>query len=220
MPGRLIVLEGPDGSGKATQAGLLYKALRQGGEPVRKVAFPDYESDSSALVRMYLRGAFGQNVNDVNAYAASSFFSVDRYASYRTDWGAFYEGGGTVIADRYTTANAVHQCAKLPRAQWDAYLDWLFDFEYRKIAIPEPELVLYLDVEADVSQRLMERRYHGDETKRDLHERDAGYLRRSREAGQYCMRRFGWQRVACTENGQMRPAEEIHQTILSLIAKR
>ena len=220
MLGRLIVLEGPDGCGKATQAGLLYEALCRKGERARKITFPDYESDSSALVRMYLRGAFGQNVNDVNAYAASSFFSVDRYASYRTDWGAFYESGGTVVADRYTTANAVHQCAKLPRAEWDAYLEWLFDFEYRKIAIPKPDLVLYLDVEADVSQRLMDRRYHGDETKKDLHERDAEYLLHSREAGQYCMHRFGWQRVECTENGRMRSAEEIHQTILSLIAKR
>ena len=142
MSGRLIVLEGLDGSGKATQAGLLYEALCGRGEQAMKITFPNYESDSSALVKMYLGGAFGQDVNDVNAYAASSFYSVDRYASYKTLWGCFYHDGGTVIADRYTTSNAVHQCSKLPREEWDAYLAWLFDFEYRKIAIPEPDTVV------------------------------------------------------------------------------
>ena len=220
MPGRLIVLEGVDGSGKATQAGLLYEALRRGGTQTMKITFPRYESDSSALIRMYLHGAFGQNVNDVNAYAASAFFTVDRYASYRTDWGAFYTEGGTVVADRYTTSNAVHQCAKLPRTEWDAYLNWLFDFEYRKIAIPKPDLVVYLDVAPDVSERLMERRYRGDESKKDLHEKDQEYLRRSREAGQYCIRKFGWRHVNCTQNGAMRPPEEIHEIILSMIAER
>ena len=120
MSGRLIVLEGLDGSGKATQAGLLYEALCGRGEQAMKITFPNYESDSSALVKMYLGGAFGQDVNDVNAYAASSFYSVDRYASYKTLWGCFYHDGGTVIADRYTTSNAVHQCSKLPREEWDA----------------------------------------------------------------------------------------------------
>ena len=172
MSGRLIVLEGLDGSGKATQAGLLYEALCGRGEQAMKITFPNYESDSSALVKMYLGGAFGQDVNDVNAYAASSFYSVDRYASYKTLWGCFYHDGGTVIADRYTTSNAVHQCSKLPREEWDAYLAWLFDFEYRKIAIPEPDTVVYLDVDPEVSQRLMSQRYHGDEEKKDIHEKN------------------------------------------------
>lgn len=220
MPGRLIVLEGVDGSGKATQTRLLYEALCRGGTRAMQVTFPHYESDSSALVKMYLQGVFGQNVNDVNAYAASAFYTVDRYASYRTDWGAFYNGGGTVVADRYTTSNAVHQCSKLPRAEWDAYLNWLFDFEYQKIAIPEPDTVIYLDVAPDVAERMMERRYQGDENKKDLHEKDKEYLWRSREAGQYCIRKFGWKCVECTKNGEMRPPEEILETILSLIAER
>ena len=220
MPGRLIVLEGVDGSGKATQAKLLYEALRRGGTQAMKITFPHYESNSSALIKMYLHGAFGQNVNDVNAYAASAFYTVDRYASYRTDWGSFYSKGGTIVADRYTTSNAVHQCAKLPRAEWDAYLNWLFDFEYQKIAIPKPDLVIYLDVAPEVSEHLMERRYRGDESKRDLHEKDRDYLRRSWEAGQYCIRKFGWRCISCTQNCEMRPPEEIHENILSLIAER
>ena len=171
MSGRLIVLEGLDGSGKATQAGLLYEALCGRGEQAMKITFPNYESDSSALVKMYLGGAFGQDVNDVNAYAASSFYSVDRYASYKTLWGCFYHDGGTVIADRYTTSNAVHQCSKLPREEWDAYLAWLFDFEYRKIAIPEPDTVVYLDVDpkvpaADVPEVSWRRRKKGHPRKK------------------------------------------------------
>lgn len=220
MSGRLIVLEGLDGSGKATQTGLLYEALCGRGERAMKITFPNYESDSSALVKMYLGGAFGQDVNDVNAYAASSFYSVDRYASYKTLWGCFYHDGGTVIADRYTTSNAVHQCSKLPREEWDAYLAWLFDFEYRKIAIPEPDIVVYLDVDPEVSQRLMSQRYHGDEEKKDIHEKNMEYLQHSRQAGQYCAKALGWKRVACTEGGRMRAKEDIHKDVLALIAKR
>ena len=220
MSGRLIVLEGLDGSGKATQAGLLYEALCGRGEQAMKITFPNYESDSSALVKMYLGGAFGQDVNDVNAYAASSFYSVDRYASYKTLWGCFYHDGGTVIPDRYTTSNAVHQCSKLPREEWDAYLAWLFDFEYRKIAIPEPDTVVYLDVDPEVSQRLMSQRYHGDEEKKDIHEKNMEYLQHSRQAGQYCAQALGWKRVACTEGGRMRAKEDIHKDVLALIAKR
>ncbi len=220
MPGKLIVLEGSDGSGKATQAQLLYAALQKRGERVMKITFPDYASESSALVRMYLGGKFGENASDVNAYAASSFFSVDRFASFRTVWGAFYADGGTVLADRYTTSNAVHQCAKLPKEEWDAFLEWLFDFEYQKLAIPAPDEVIYLDVAPDVSQRLLAQRYNGMEEKKDIHEKDAAYLKKSEEAGQYCARKCSWHIVFCTQNGTMRPAEEITSEILEWLLKR
>ena len=137
--GKLIVLEGLDGSGKATQAKLLAEHLAAQGVPVQKITFPDYASDSSALVKMYLAGQFGQHPDDVNAYAASSFYAVDRYASYKTSWGSFYEQGGVIIADRYTTSNAVHQCSKLPQEQWEEYLHWLFDYEFRLLGLPAPK---------------------------------------------------------------------------------
>jgi dTMP kinase len=215
--GKLIVLEGLDGSGKATQTGLLYDALRNKGIDTRQITFPDYASGSSALVKMYLSGAFGENAQDVNAYAASTFYSVDRYASYKTNWGTFYEEGGVVVADRYTTSNAVHQCAKLPREQWESYLAWLFDFEYNKIAIPQPDMVIYLDVETEVSQRLLAQRYGGDEGKKDIHEKNLAYLHRSREAAQYCADTLQWRCVACTCNGSMRTRQEIHADILALV---
>lgn len=214
--GKLIIFEGLDGSGKGTQAALTAQKLRQRGVTLRQVTFPDYDSESSALVKMYLSGRFGQKPDDVNAYAASSFYAVDRFASYRTDWGAFYREGGLVLSDRYTTSNAVHQCSKLPPAQWDGFLNWLFDFEYKKIGIPEPDLVLYLAVDPEVSQKLLENRYHGDESKKDIQEKDREYMARSRAAAEYCARTLGWQRIECTCAGRaMRPVEEINAEILA-----
>ena len=141
---------------------------------------------------------------------------MDRFASYKTQWGAFYEAGGIVVADRYTTSNAVHQCAKLPKERWDEYLAWLFDFEYKKIAIPAPDMVIYLDVAPEVSQRLMTGRYHGDEAKKDIHEKDVDYLRHSRMAGAYCAGAYGWQRVPCTQARAMRTRQAIHADVLRL----
>ena len=219
MKGHLIVLEGLDGSGKATQAGLLAQALEQQGLPVRKVSFPNYESPACEPVKMYLAGEFGQKPGDVNAYAASTFYAVDRYASFQKDWRSYYDDGGVVIADRYTTSNGIHQCSKLPREEWDAYLDWLFAFEYEKLGIPRPEQVIYLQVDPQVSQALMTGRYQGDETRKDIHERDVEYLEASRRAAEYCADRFHWQRVRCDENGDMRPIEDIHREILALVLK-
>lgn len=214
--GRLLVIEGLDGSGKATQAGRLAAALAADGLPVRQVSFPNYASDSSALVRMYLSGQFGSKPDDVNAYAASTFFAVDRYASYKTGWGGFYREGGVILADRYTTSNGAHQCSKLPPEQWDSYLDWLFDFEYRLLGLPAPDAVIYLRVDPALSQRLMSGRYHGDESKKDIQERDLEYLERSRRAAEYCARRLGWQTVACAERGRMRSVEEIGREVEAL----
>ena len=213
---KLIVIEGLDGSGKATQAKRLTEALVEKGIPVREVSFPDYGSDSSALVRMYLSGQFGTDPQDVNAYAASSFFAVDRFASYKKDWCRDY-ARGVVIADRYTTSNAVHQCSKLPKEQWEDFLNWLFDFEYKKLGIPAPDRVIYLNVDPAVSQALMTARYRGDENKKDIHERDIAYLRHSREAAAYCAEKLGWVTVDCCRDGQMRSIEDIHKDVMKLL---
>ena len=213
---KLIVIEGLDGSGKATQAKRLTEALVEKGIPVREVSFPDYGSDSSALVRMYLSGQFGTDPQDVNAYAASSFFAVDRFASYKKDWHRDY-ARGVVIADRYTTSNAVHQCSKLPKEQWEDFLNWLFDFEYKKLGIPAPDRVIYLNVDPAVSQALMTARYSGDENKKDIHERDIAYLRHSREAAAYCAEKLGWETVDCCRDGQMRSIEDIHKDVMKLL---
>lgn len=214
MNGKLIVIEGLDGSGKATQARALAEALQAQGRDVMQITFPDYASDSSALVKMYLGGQFGSHPDDVNAYAASAFYSVDRFASYKMKWGEFYRKGGIVIADRYTTSNAVHQCSKLPQDQWDAFLDWLFDFEYNKIGIPAPDSVIYLEVDPAVSQALMTGRYQGDEAKKDIHEKDTEYLARSQQAARHCAATLGWVTVACCHAGEMRTIQQIHEDVL------
>ena len=219
--GKLIIFEGLDGSGKGTQTALTAQKLAARGVDLRQITFPDYASESSALVKLYLAGAFGQKPDDVNAYAASSFYAVDRYASYKTGWGAFYRDGGLVLSDRYTTSNAVHQCSKLPPAQWDGFLNWLFDFEYQKIGIPAPDAVVYLAVDPQVSQRLLAARYHGDESKKDIQEKDLDYLARSRAAAEYCAKALGWKRIDCTADGPqgktMRTVEQINDEILAYL---
>ena len=217
---QLIVIEGLDGSGKATQAKMLYENLKKKypNELVRQVSFPDYESDSSALVKMYLSGQFGENPDAVNAYAASSFYAVDRYASYMKNWKKDYEDG-IIIADRYTTSNAIHQCSKLQRKEWDSYLEWLFKYEYEMLKIPAPNMVIFLKVDPVVSQKLMSERYHGDESRKDIHERDADYLKRSQEAAEYCSKKLGWQVIECCRDNQMRSVEEIDGKIMALISQ-
>lgn len=217
MNGKLIVIEGLDGSGKATQAQKLFKKLKDQGNQVIKVSFPDYNSNSSALVKMYLNGEFGSDPNQVNPYAASSFYAVDRFASYTKSWKNFYLNGGTVIADRYTTSNAIHQCAKLPKEQWKDFINWLFHYEYELLGIPSPYRTLYLRVDPEVSQKLMTMRYQGDEERKDIHESDLEYLKRSREAADYCAKELGWTLIECVQNGDMRSIEDISADIFSVI---
>lgn len=215
--GKLIVIEGLDGSGKATQAKAMQAALAQT-VPLQKVSFPDYSSPSSALVKMYLAGEFGSAPGDVNAFAASAFYAVDRYASYKKNWQQFYLQGGIVLADRYATSNQIHQLAKLPENEWQAYIAWQEDFEFTKLAIPRPDLVLYLDVEPAISQQMLMHRY-GDAAKRDIHERDVAYLLRCRAAAMWCVQHLGWQKITCTAQGAMRPIEDITQELLALIRR-
>ena len=219
--GKLIIFEGLDGSGKGTQTELACQSLRQKGYDPLKITFPDYESESSALVKMYLSGQFGQKPDDVNAYAASTFYAVDRYASYKTSWGAAYRSNSLIISDRYTTSNAVHQCSKLPPMHWDGFLEWLFDFEYKKLGLPAPDAVIYLAVDPDVSKRLIAERYNGDQTKMDIQEKDTEYLARSRAAAEYCARKLGWKRIECTTVADgvktIRSVEDIHAEVLAYL---
>lgn len=198
MNGSLIVFEGLDGSGKATQAALAVQRLQKSGQAVRAISFPDYNSESSALVRMYLRGEVGA-LDDVNVYAASGFYSLDRYISYHREWQKDFEAGKTIVADRYTTSNLCHQMAKLPREEWIGYIRWLEYYEYVQLELPKPKLVLYLDMHPEASQRLIAQRYHGDESKKDLHERNRGYLVACREAALFAAETLGWVVIPCSD---------------------
>lgn len=198
--GRLIVIEGLDGSGKATQARILKKHAGEIGIKLFNIDFPNYQEASSALVNMYLHGEIG-TLNEVNAYAASSFFSIDRYATYMRHMKADYENGGIFLLNRYTTANMVHQTIKEPRENWEHFLNWLEDFEYCKLRLPKPDLVLFLDMNPIISQRLMTERYQGDETQKDIHESNFEYQLLCRESALYSANKFGWKIISCS-NGQ------------------
>lgn len=213
--GKLIVIEGLDGSGKSTQLELLPEALKQKGYETVSVSFPDYNSDSSALVKMYLAGQFGSKPGDVNAYASSVFYAVDRYASFKTNWSNAYNNGKIVVSGRYTTSNAVHQASKLPREQWESFLNWLYDFEYNKIGIPKPDLVIFLDMPTDVSQKLLSGRYKGDEGKKDIHERDVEYLENCRKSALFTAEYSGWKIIPCAKDGDARSIEDIAADILA-----
>ena len=214
---RLIVIDGLDGSGTATQTKLLAQRLNALGYKARTVSFPDYESDSSALVRMYLGGQLGSSPDDVNAYAASSFYAVDRVASYINTRGWDRGEYDFIIADRYTTSNIIHQMAKVAESERESYIDWLFDFEYNRLGIPAPDMVIFLDVDPAISQKLIFGRYGGDESKKDIHESDFAYLLRCRSSAMYAIEHLGWIRIDCTEGGEMRSVEDIGDSILSLV---
>lgn len=212
--GKLIVIEGLDGSGKGTQSALLAEYLRECGRRVRELSFPRYESDSSALVRLYLGGGLGASPDDTNAYAASMFYAADRYVSYRTDWKRDADNPATVvIANRYTTANAYHQLAKLPREEWDGFLAWLWDFEFKRLALPAPDCVLALSMPPAVSCRLIEGRCAETGVKKDIHEADAAYLSRCYEAFRYASDKLGWIYLECSDGTSPYPIEEIQTRI-------
>lgn len=215
--GKLIVIEGLDGSGKSTQLDLLYENLKKKGIDCKSVSFPDYDNPSSTLVKMYLAGNFGKKPGDVNAFAASVFYTVDRYASYKSNWGEYYNNGGTIVSGRYTTSNAVHQASKLPESEWENFLSWLYDFEYNKIGIPKPDKVIFLDMPIDVSQKLLTKRYDGDNSKKDIHECDTEYLDRCRKAAVFTAEFSGWETIPCSKDGEPRNIEEIADDVLKSV---
>ena len=217
--GQLIIFEGLDGSGKGTQTKLTAQRLQQQGYDLRQITFPDYESESSALVRMYLSGAFGDKPDDVNAYAASSFYAVDRYASYKTGWGEFYREGGLVLSDRYTTSNAVHQGGKLEGKAREEFFSWLYDLEFNRMGLPKPDLVLCLDMPVEIAETLMRKRESDTGTKADIHERNDKYLHQCREVARQAAAYFGWTVVSCVKDGKLRSIEDIHEELYSYVKK-
>lgn len=211
--GKLIVIEGTDGSGKSTQFRRLTEHLSADAQAFKTLVFPRYAEPSSALIRMYLGGEFGTKPTDVNAYAASAFYAVDRYASYKQDWGKWYEDGGLIVSDRYTTSNAVHQASKEEGEDRDKFLGWLYEFEYDKLGLPRPDLIIYLDVPTDFTEKLLRSREASTNTHADIHEQDMAYLATCRRAGRAAAEFYGWTVISCVKDGQMRSIEDIHEEI-------
>ena len=220
--GKLIAIEGLDGSGKDTQSKILYAALQEECRSVRLLSFPDYESASSTLVKMYLAGELGKNPGDVNAYAATMMFAADRYVSYKKDWGDFYaEEDNIILANRYTTSNAIHQLSKLDREEWDDFLAWLYDFEFGKLGLPAPDLVIYLEVKPEVTLEYVRKRSLETGREMDIHEKDKEYMLHCYKAALYAADKLGWVRIqCCDEDGKgLLPIDEIQEKIQESVEK-
>lgn len=217
--GKIIVIEGLDASGKDTQSRLLQERLNREGYETYKLDLPYYNDPSSTLVKMYLGGELGDKPSDVNAYAASTFYAVDRYASFKKHWQKEYESDKIIVANRYTTSNASHQMTKLSEDEWDSYLQWLFEFEYKKMGIPEPDCVIFLDMPVEISQKLLMKRYEGDSAKKDVHERDVEYLKACHKAAAYASRKLNWNVILCGENGEPFSFEYISQKVYDSVKK-
>ena len=224
--GKLIVIEAPDGSCKKTQTEMLFARLKKENYPVLKVEFPNYNSASSSLVKMYLQGEFGQDPNDVNPYAASAFYAVDRFASYKKEWQSFYHEGGIVIADRYTTSNFIHQAAKFTdEGEKEEYLDWLWDFEFNRLALPVPDVVFFLDMPPEFSEKLITERKNKftGESEKDIHEKNKEYLKESYRNACWVAGKYKWVKIECVKENQLLSRAEIHENIyqkISLILKK
>ena len=217
--GKLIVFEGTDGSGKSTQFDLLTKRLEQEGRAFHRLRFPRYDQESSALIRMYLGGQFGSDPGAVNAYAASTFYAVDRYASYLQDWKQAYENGDLFLADRYTTSNAVHQGSKMPPQEREALFHWLYDLEFGKMQLPKPDAVILMDMPIELTRQLMRRRESDTNTQADIHEQNLSYLEQCRESALAAAAHYGWHVVSGAKDGALRSIEEIHEEVYQIVSK-
>lgn len=217
--GILIAIDGVDASGKQTQSELVFKKLKERGHRVRLVSFPSYNSDSSSLVKMYLNGDFGDKPEDVNAYAASTFFAADRFASFRSDWKKDYDSGVIIIADRYVQSNMIHQASKLAADEKNKFIEWLYDLEYNIYGLPKPDVTIFLDMPPEAGIKLMaERANKFDKSmQKDIHERNSSYLFDSYNNAVEISDRFGWHRISCVNNSAVRSVEDINNEIMSIL---
>jgi dTMP kinase len=216
MSGQIFVVEGVDASGKESQTLALYERLKRDGHNVLRLSFPDYESDSSALVKMYLSGAFGDDPQAITPYVASTFYAADRYASFMTKWKKHYEQGGLIIADRYTTANMVHQASKIDDVgEKKVFLDWLWQLEYEIYCIPKPNIVFFLDMPPVMSAELIKARQNkiNGSQEKDIHEKDTSHLTKSHENAHFVSSLYGWEIISCMRDGKLRTIENINDEL-------
>ncbi len=218
MHGKIIIIEGLDGSGKSTQFELLQSRFPE----CRFITFPNYDSPSGEIITDYLKGKFPEENNIKSAYSASTFYAVDRYISYKSDWGIEYNSGKNIISARYTTSNAIYQMTKLEKSMWYDYCTWLYDLEYNKMGIPRPDHVIFLDMPVEISQKLLSIRYNGDNDKKDIHESDTDYLEKCRHSAIYASiydrNNIMWHVINCCENNMLRSIQDIQTEIIKIIS--
>mgnify|MGYP000245376159 FL=1 len=220
--GKLFVIDGTDGSGKQTQLEKLKERFEKDGIDYKLVSFPNYDSPSSSLVKMYLAGEFGENAKDVSPYIASTFFAADRYATYKKDYEEYYNNGGIILADRYTTANMVHQAGKIQdKAERKKFLDWLWDFEFNLYGLPVPAEVFFLNMPPEYSAKLMKNRENKitHEAKKDIHEKDQVYLTQAYNAACELSKEYNWYEIKCVKDGKIRTIQDINDEIFTEVKK-
>lgn len=220
--GKLIVIEGLDGSGKETQSNLLYKRLLEAGYKVKIISFPRYENDSSALVKMYLRGDFGSSPDQISPYISSTFYAVDRYASYKCELESFYNSGGIIIADRYTTSNMVHQGGKIPdNAELSKFLDWLWNLEFVMYKIPIPDRVYFLNIPLEHALQRIENRLNKitNDKKKDIHEDNYKHLQNAFTNANMLVSKYNWKNIECLDENRFKTIEDINEELYTDIIK-
>ena len=220
--GKLFVIDGTDGSGKQTQFTKLQERLKKDNVDFRTVSFPNYDSPSSGLVKMYLSGEFGKNAKDVSPYIASTFYAADRYATFKTGYEEYYKNGGIILADRYTTANMVHQAGKIKDVEErEKFLNWLCDFEFNLYGLPEPSEVFFLNMPVEKSLELMKNRNNKftNSDQKDIHESDEKHLRDAYSAACDVSKKYGWYEINCVKENKVRTIEDIHEEIYKEIKK-
>ena len=214
--GKLFVIDGTDGSGKQTQFDKLKERLSKDGVEYKTVSFPNYDSPSSSLVKMYLSGEFGTNAQEISPYIASTFYAADRYATFQTGYKEYYENGGIILADRYTTANMVHQAGKIKdKEERDKFLKWLWDFEFKLYGLPIPTEVFFLNMPTEYALKLMENRKNKitKEEKKDIHERNPEHMKDAYNEACKLSKKYNWKEIKCVKDGKIRTIEDIHEEI-------
>ena len=218
--GKLFVIDGTDGSGKQTQFEKLKERLSNERIDYKTVSFPNYDSPSSSLVKMYLSGEFGQDAKKISPYIASTFYAADRFATFKKGYEEYYNNGGIILADRYTTANMVHQAGKIHDIkERKKFLDWLWDFEFNLYGLPVPSKVFFLKMPPEKSIELIkdrENKFTGD-IKKDIHESDEKHLIDSFNAACDVAKDYNWYTIECIKNGKLRTIEDIHEEIFNEI---
>lgn len=220
--GKLFVIDGTDGSGKQTQSNLLKERLKKENIDFKSVSFPNYDSPSSALVKMYLAGEFGNDPIQINPYIASTFYAVDRYATFQKELKNYYDNGGIIIADRYTTSNMVHQAGKIKDdEERNKFLDWLWNYEFNFYGLPVPTQVIFLNMPTEYAEQLMKNRENKitHESKKDIHENNKQHLIDAYNEACKLSKKFNWIEVKCVKDNQIRTIEDISNEIYDKIKK-
>lgn len=222
MPkGKLIVIDGTDGSGKATQTKLLANRLEKAGYKVRIEDFPQYGQKSAGPVEDYLVGIYGK-ADELGAYVPSVFYAVDRFAASERIR-KHLKQGFIVISNRYVTANMAHQGGKIKNPKHrEKYFKWITDLEYVFFKIPKPDLNVILHLPPEVSLKLVRKRgpqYYIGSKKRDVHERDIYHLRAAEKIYLSIAKRFKYKVVEGFVDGKLESPDEIGEKVFAIVIK-